>query len=515
MGANLMPFADNWAYLKTELAWLDRLLMLAIARQRKETKAVNKVATTPADRLSAHWWKGVISVPNPSYDDCRVPAKPKKAEPTSTFSPSVLAESSVAPCKAPTGYQSQLEHRIKASAEANVVLGLPSLRHYLNLTLFEKNLILLVLAPEVNRRYGKLYHFLQTGEEKSTRASDLPMVDLALRLLCRNDLERRRARAKLTGPHSLIAKKILRYVTVRPGTRLTSYLQLSEEWIDYFLAEQPDQQFVFEQLAIASAPLLALPAPTPATRAVKIRQPEVAWDRLILPTPVMGQLQSITQQTSAGLLTRIADTGQVAMLVGEAGTGKTMAAGAIATSIRQPLSVLDLSEVNPTDWSAVLDSLDPYRYPVLLIKSASVWFGRNRSANSGTDSGENPSLSPAQLQQWLQTRKAEPGLTLLSSRYLHLVQAKWRQQMNAILSLPMPYKVARKMLWRQAFSGIACSDSIDWMAIAAQLKVSGGEIQLLGEAAIAIAQTKNAKTVTLSHIQQAIKQRGLSVTLSC
>jgi len=510
MGNDLMPFADNWAYLKTELAWLDRLLMLAIARQRKDIKAVEKVAKTPADRLSAHWWKGVISVPNPNYDDCRVPTKSKKPE-SAASAVSALAESSTPQCKAPVGYQSQLEHRIKASAQANIVLALPSLRHYLNLTLFEKNLILLVLAPEVNQRYSKLYHFLQTGEEKSsTRGTDLLMVDLALRLLCRNDLERRRARAKLTGPHSLIAKKVLRYVAVRPGTRLTNYLQLSEEWVDYFLCEQPDQQFVFQQLDTSTAPLLALPAPTPATRAVKICQPTVTWDQLILPTPVMGQLQSITQQASAGLLTRIADTGRVAMLVGETGTGKTMAAGAIATSMRQPLSVLDLSQVKPKDWSAVLESLDPYRYPVLLIKSASIWFGRSRSTGITNQSN----ISTAQLQQWLQTRQAEPGLTLLSSRYLHLVQAKWRQQMNAIFSLPIPYKVARKMLWRQAFAGIACSDSINWMAIAAQLKVSGGEIQLLAEAAIAIAQSKKAKTITISHIQQAIKQRGLSVTLS-
>ncbi|MEM9948552.1 MAG: AAA family ATPase [Cyanobacteria bacterium P01_D01_bin.36] len=508
MGADLMPFADNWAYLKTELAWLDRLLMLAIARQRKDTKAVNQVAKNPTDRLSAHWWKGVISVPNPSYDDCRVPTKPAKTE-TTTANAQTGNSPSAAQCKAPVGYQNQLEHRIKASAQADIVLALPSLRHYLNLTLFEKNLILMVLAPEINRRYGRLYHFLQTGEEKNNRPSDLPMVDLALRLLCRNDLERRRAREKLTGPHSLIEKKVLRYISLRPSTRLTNYLQLSEDWTDYLLSEKPDQQFLFGRLATPAAPLLALPAPTPATRAVKISQPAVPWDQLILPTPVMGQLQSITQQTSAILLTR-AKIGQVAMLVGEAGTGKTMAAGAIATSSRQPLSTLDLSQVNPRDWAAVLNSLDPYRYPVLLIKSASIWFGRNRNAASG----EAAELSTAQLQQWLQTRKSEPGLTLLSSRYLHVVQAKWRQQMDAILSLPMPYKVARKMMWRQAFAGISCSDTIDWSSLAAQLKVSGGEIQVLAEAAIAIAQSKKAKTMTIGHIQQAIKQRGLSVTLS-
>ena len=182
MSVDLMPFADNSSYLRTELAWLDRLLMLAIARQRKDEKVIKKVAATPADKVSSHWWKGVITVPNPSYDDCRVvPQKPK--------------------CKPSVGYQSQLESRIKISAKDSVVLGLPSLRNYLTLTLFEKNLLLMALAPEVDRRYGRLYHFLQTGEEKSN-TSDLVMVDLALRLLCRNALERRRARARLTRPDS-------------------------------------------------------------------------------------------------------------------------------------------------------------------------------------------------------------------------------------------------------------------------------------------------------------------------
>lgn len=529
MGVDLMPFADNWAYLKTELAWLDRLLMLAIARQRKDTKVINKVATTPADRLSSHWWKGVISVPKPNYDDCRAPTTAAVEFQPETGT-KAKSKSATPACKPPVGYQGQLESRIKISAQNDVVLALPSLRHYLNLTLFEKNLLLMVLAPEVNRRYGRLYHFLSTGEEK-TNVTDLPMVDLALRLLCRNDLERRRARAKLNGPDSLIGKKILRYVSIRPGTRLTNYLQLNEEWVDYLLCEKPDQQFLFQKLATPE-PLLALPEPTPATRAVKILQPGIAWDQLILPTPTLRQLQTLSQQTSTGFVTK-ASSGQMVLLVGETGTGKTMSAGAIATSLQQSLSELDLSQVYPEHWAEVLASLDSARYPVLLIKSASVWFGRDRASHhtshhadhrisyharhyTGDTASEEQKYRPtkAQLQQWLKARQSEPGITMLSTRYLHTVQARWRQQIDNTITLPIPYKVARKMLWRQAFSGVACSSKVDWMALAAQLKISGGEIKMLAEGAIAIAQSKNAKTIKLSHIQQAIKQRGLSTTIS-
>jgi hypothetical protein len=529
MGVDLMPFADNWAYLKTELGWLDRLLMLAIARQRKETKAINRVAKTTADRVSAHWWKGVISVSNPAYDDCRLPASTQNLSQTSpATSPPTLADSPdpVHACK-PIGYQQQLDSRIQASAKAQVVLALPSLRHYLNLTLFEKNLILMALAPEVNRRYGRLYHFLQTGEDSAT-ASDLPTVDLALRLLCRNDLERRRARAKLSEPRSLIERQILHYVSPKPSTRLNSYLQLGEPWVNYLLAEQPDQQILFERLANPAKPVLALPAPTAATRAVQILQPQIAWDRLILPAPLLAQLQTLAQQTSLNLLAppgllaataaqpltpssadansqsttaqpiSASPQAQVALLVGLAGTGKTTAAGALATALRQPLCLVDLKQLQPQDWLAVLDSLEATRYPVLLLKSAPVWFGRNST------------LPTAQLSQWLQRRQAAAGLTLLSCRYLHSVKAQWRQQMDSVLTLPLPHRTARAMLWQQAFAGIACSPKIDWVWLAKQQQITGGEIQLLAREAVAIAQAKNAKAISFSHIQQAFNQRGRS-----
>jgi hypothetical protein len=38
-------FADNWAYFKTELNWLDRVLMMAVSRQKRDTSEVDDFAT--------------------------------------------------------------------------------------------------------------------------------------------------------------------------------------------------------------------------------------------------------------------------------------------------------------------------------------------------------------------------------------------------------------------------------------------------------------------------------------
>jgi hypothetical protein len=63
------PFLDNWTYLKVELNWLERLLLIAVARQRKETKEIDRVARTAVDRATSHWWRGMVSLEGtPSYD---------------------------------------------------------------------------------------------------------------------------------------------------------------------------------------------------------------------------------------------------------------------------------------------------------------------------------------------------------------------------------------------------------------------------------------------------------------
>ena len=58
----VQPFADNWSYLKAELAWLDRVLMRSLAKQRQNNQEVDRVAKSAADRATNHWWKGFIAI---------------------------------------------------------------------------------------------------------------------------------------------------------------------------------------------------------------------------------------------------------------------------------------------------------------------------------------------------------------------------------------------------------------------------------------------------------------------
>ena len=207
----VQPFADNWSYLKAELAWLDRVLMRSLAKQRQTNQEVDRVAKSDADRATSHWWKGFIAI-DPSKGGGQVPK----------HSPQIPH---------PLGrYGDRLE------ASHNIRLAIPTLCDRLELGHFERDLLILCLAPEISRRYERLYEFLNNDNTNSKH----PTVDLALRLFCRSDAEWRNARSTLSAQSPLIKRKIIQlYLPTNSTARslLSKAMILSEKAATYLLSE--------------------------------------------------------------------------------------------------------------------------------------------------------------------------------------------------------------------------------------------------------------------------------------
>lgn len=209
----VQPFADNWSYLKAELAWLDRLLMRSLAKQRQTNQEVDRVARSAADRATSHWWKGFITL-DPSRGGSLVPK----------HSPQIMH---------PLG---RYGDRLEASHNQNIRLAIPTLCDRLELGHFERDLLVLCLAPEISRRYEKLYAFLNNDETNCKQ----PTVDLALRLLCRSDAEWRNARNAFIATSPLIKRKIIQlYLPSNSNARslLSKAMLLSDKAVTYFLSE--------------------------------------------------------------------------------------------------------------------------------------------------------------------------------------------------------------------------------------------------------------------------------------
>ncbi len=481
--ANTAPFADNWAYLKWELRWLDRLLLTAVSRQRRETQALKPALQTEQDRVTRSWWQGIITLPS---HHPREEGPPPKAAPAPSLG----------------SYSQHLETRIQASRQAGVILALPQVRDCYHLTAFEKNVLLLALAPEVNRRYGRLYDYLQ---EETGALGDLPTVDLCLRLLCRSEQAWQAGRSRLSCPDSLMERGLVEWVGDE-GTLLSQQVRLPEALVNYLLASQPDPHVPLFQspwagvtppLTLPSAPLeppeTAAPAPAADDNSpTLVAAPPIAtgtWDTLILPRSLKRRLQTLARQGMARPH-HPALPGLVVLMVGPAGTGKTLASTVIAQAMEQSLTILDLATIPPSEDQTLLESPIADGRP-LLVKAGGRWLGRSALA-----------LTPW-VQQWWQQRRHTSGLTLVSVPHLTAVRPHWRPQFDAIFPFPRPDKRARKRLWQQAWPPETSLGDLDWDALA-QWPLTGAEIQRIADTAWCDYQHRQRRTLTWPLVKAAI-----------
>jgi hypothetical protein len=470
-------FTSNWEYLKTELRWLDQVLMLAVTRQRKENHEVERLAQSKADRVTSHWWKGLVSLEGKAvYDEHRQPVQVKKSN-----------------------YQEQLTKRIEASHGQGVALALPLLCDRLNLTLFEKNLVLMSLAPELNRRYAKLYRFLQ-GEDLSPK-TDLPTLNLALRLLCRNDKEWRTARNRLASASPLLDYALLECLPSPTETWLNRSLKLAEPLVNYLLAEAPTSEGLDSLLKLSARPA--------CLRFLNRKVARVNWSDLILPAATLSSLKYLGQQIKGffqaevcwgfALQTLVQNPGISALLVGEVGTGKTMAAEALADMLQTPLYQVDLAQVLHSDYIRLLKEIETQAPKVLLLKSAQLWLGRS------------PQLASPRLHQFFSRRQQIPGVTLFSVRQQSAVQFQWQRQVNQVICFPLPGPGDRRLLWQQAFAvPVPLHPNFDWDMLATQLPLSGGKIQEIAQQAILYAAAMEAEKVNMTHLVEVLERRGIA-----
>ncbi|MBD1910329.1 MULTISPECIES: AAA family ATPase [unclassified Leptolyngbya] len=484
-------FTDNWAYLKTELSWLDRVLMVSVSRQRKENQGVDRIAQTAADRVSSHWWRGMISLDGGkgAYDEHRPPSQN--------------------PAQNGSGrYQQQLEVRIRASQQQGVVLALPLLCDRLGLDVFEKNLVLMALAPEVNRRYGQLYRFLQGAPDANT--SDLPTVDLVLRLLSRNDAEWRAARSCLRPQAPLVKRGLLRFLPETAETLLSQRLQLAPRLVDFLLAEVPLNTDLDAVLGKSDESSESISPPPCWVSSI----PSTVWDDLVLPASLLQDLQGLCKKLEIPLAfpsplePRFAvpdatlGRGAIALLTGPPGTGKRTAAGAIAHSLNLPLAELDLATLAPEQYADVLQALAQENLPVLLIRGAELWLRRSSP------------LSSEALQGWLTQRRQRSGITLLSVTYAEAVALRWQRQIDTVCQFSKPPMGDRQVLWQRAFpKTVPLAEGLDWSVLAQQFALTGGEIRAIAQTAIHHLAIRGGAQLTYEHLAVALLERGLTLVV--
>ncbi len=127
----------------------------------------------------------------------------------------------------------EIAERRARSLQEQTYLSLPHLSQIFGLSPFEESVVLLCLAPEVDRKYEKLYAYLQ---DDVTRRK--PSVDLALKLFCPASEERLAARRSFDSQAPLLRYRLIEALdspAEGPGSLLSRFLRLDERIAAYLL----------------------------------------------------------------------------------------------------------------------------------------------------------------------------------------------------------------------------------------------------------------------------------------
>jgi len=206
-------FASSWEHLAEELRCLDlRLRMLLLTHPPNQT----------ADPLAA--FRGLV------VTDTEVSVLLGKNL-TAGDSAQRNTEEEQETARELDDIQNVILGRRAAARQAGLFLSLPRLADLFNLTRFEEECLIVCLAPEVDRKYEKLYAYVQND---ATRRR--PGIDLVLSLLCRNEEEKLGARAAFDSSATLQHFKLVHSIEAGSDTPLLSRtLKLDDRIVAFLL----------------------------------------------------------------------------------------------------------------------------------------------------------------------------------------------------------------------------------------------------------------------------------------
>lgn len=240
-------------------------------------------------------------------------------------------------------------------------------------------------------------------------------------------------------------------------------------------------------------------------------EPRARWDDLVLPDGQRALLRDLVRQVRHrarvhdewGFGSRSArGLGISALLAGESGTGKTMAAEVVAGELGLDLHRVDLSAVvskyvgeTEKHLRAVFDAAEAGG-SVLLFDEADALFGRRSDVKDAHDRYAN--LEVAYL---LQRMEAYRGLAVLTTNLRSHLDRAFVRRLRFVVQLPFPDEAARAEIWRRVFPAATPLEGVDAEALA-RLQVSGGSIRSIALAA-AFAAAEDGTGVRPHHLRHA------------
>ncbi len=268
-----------------------------------------------------------------------------------------------------------------------------------------------------------------------------------------------------------------------------------------------DEAALEEQLAAVCRSVSTQPLHDLAT----VRRSRAGLDDLVLPDSARRSLQAMVATVRQrhrvhdewGYAERGRGLAVTALFAGPSGTGKTIAAEAVAHELGRDLVVVDLSQVvskyiGETEKNLALLFSAAEDGSVLLFDEGDALFGRRTAVHNSHDRYAN--LEVAYLLQRLDTFD---GIAVLTTNARENVDPAFMRRLRFVVTFPFPDAGQRAELWRLAFPDGVPTQGLSYERLG-QLAVSGGTIaQLAVHAAFMAADA--AEPVAMRHVLDAAR----------
>ena len=242
-------------------------------------------------------------------------------------------------------------------------------------------------------------------------------------------------------------------------------------------------------------------------------RPVAAWDDLVLPEEQRRVLREITAQVRQRF--KVYETwgfaakgarglGLSALFAGPSGTGKTMAAEALAAELHLDLYRIDLSAVvskyigeTEKNLRRIFDAAEDSGV-ILLFDEADALFGKRSEVRDSHDRYANVEIS-----YLLQRVEAYRGLAILTTNMKSAVDHAFLRRLRFVVQFPFPDAPQRAEIWRRIFPGATPTEGVEPLKLAA-LNVPGGNIRNVALNAAFLAADEG-QPVRMTHLLRAAR----------
>ena len=260
-------------------------------------------------------------------------------------------------------------------------------------------------------------------------------------------------------------------------------------------------------------------APQRAAGLAVRREPEVRWNQLVLAPRTMERLEdlvrrveqrvTVQQRWQLGLSER--GRGVVGLLHGESGTGKTLAAEAIAHRLQLPMLSVDLSlvvskfigetEKNLSELFAAAEGFAA----LLFFDEADALFGKRTSVQDAHDRYAN-----IEVNFLLQRLEAFEGLALLSTNLLQGMDEAFLRRFDQLVPFSRPGIAERLAIWTLHLpkGSERLAAEVEVKALARRFDLTGGEIRNAALSA-AYAAAGRGVPVGMGQLEAAVREQYL------